>query len=527
MCAVSTCFWCARPRIITLRYKTRRQFKALGRSFGILICGALTVFAFAPFSVWPVAIISLAALFAAVSQMSFQESLYYGWLYGAGLFFAGVHWTFYPIGVYGTGGIMGGVTLTLLFGIFMGLFPAIAIALTTAWKRYPLLRLLVVLPVMWCLVEWSRTWLFTGFPWLIYGYSLIDSPAAALAPAGGVLAASLLLSFSAAAVAAIWVVASRWKWLFVLVVVIVWGGLYTQDRLMWTSPLGDALMAAIVQGNIAQENKWKPSYRQLTLDRYREMSEPVWEQSDFIVWPETAVPDFLHYVGESYLLPLKERAWAEEKTLILGIPVYDHTGPSYYNAVLALGEEPGLYRKRHLVPFGEYLPFRNLLGDKLDFLGTPHGDFSSGADTQKPLIVQGYPVATSVCFEIVFGDEIRRDAAQAAWLINVSNDGWFGGSIAPHQHMQIARMRALETNRDLVRSTNTGISAVIGADGRVKKRTPQFEQLALIEKVQPRQGMTPYVKWGDMPFLVITLVLLSLAGLAAIIVRPRNIMDFV
>ena len=167
-----------------------------------------------------------------------------------------------------------------------------------------------------------------------------------------------------------------------------------------------------------------------------------------------------------------------------------------------------LYFKQHLVAFGEYLPLRWLIGDTLDALAVPNADFTPGAAGQPLLQAAGYPAGTSICFEVAFGRLIAASVPEAALLVNVSNDGWFGDSLAPHQHLEIARVRALETGRPLLRATNTGISAIIDHHGRITARSPQFSQAVVTGSVLPMQGTTPFVQFGNAPALILALLCL-------------------
>jgi apolipoprotein N-acyltransferase len=246
-----------------------------------------------------------------------------------------------------------------------------------------------------------------------------------------------------------------------------------------------------------------------TLSAYLSMTRQV-ADSQIVVWPETAVPAFDTAVEESLLAPLHEQLRAEGRDLILGI-VAAGEGDDYYNAMLSLGVSGrDHYYKRHLVPFGEYLPLERWLRPILDFIEIPMSNFARG-DGSKPLVtLAGQPVGIDICYEDAYAEEIIRALPEATLLINASNDAWFGDSLAPHQHLEIARMRAVETGRYLLRATNTGISAIIAPDGQLLGVTPQFEPSVLTDEVTPRQGMTPFARWGHGGAVVLSLLLLSL-----------------
>jgi apolipoprotein N-acyltransferase len=247
-----------------------------------------------------------------------------------------------------------------------------------------------------------------------------------------------------------------------------------------------------------------------TLERYSRLSRAHWGR-DLVVWPETAVPHFLHKVEQRWLTPLAREAKAAGSELLVGVPVYDSVRDRYYNGAVLLTGTDQAYFKRHLVPFGEFLPFQILLGPLLDFMEIPMSDFSAGSG--RPLVTIGNRQAgLSICYEDAFGPEVREALPEAGYLINLSNDAWFGQSLAPHQHLEMARMRALETGRPLLRATNTGISALIDARGRLLATSPLFQETVLNGAVQPMQGSTPYGRWGDGPLVGGLLLGLLLAG---------------
>jgi apolipoprotein N-acyltransferase len=265
-----------------------------------------------------------------------------------------------------------------------------------------------------------------------------------------------------------------------------------------------------MQGNIPQEDKWAPENLQRTLVQYADMTFNS-EHNDVVVWPETAIPAFFHQVEDNYIPYLEERLAETGTSLLTGIPVLDRESWNYYNSIISLNGRRGFYNKQHLVAFGEYLPLRWLIGDSLDALAVPNADFTPGTGGQPLLVAAGYPVGTSICFEVAFARVINASLPAAAFLVNVSNDGWFGDSLAPAQHLEIARVRAKETGRALLRATNTGISAIIDHDGTIQARSPQFKQAVVKGTVVPRAGATPYVRFGDWPVLVIAVVCLLLA----------------
>ena len=483
---------------------------SLAIAFG---AGALAPVAFAPFGFYPLMILSLIMLFLLLPGLTPAAAFRLGMSFGLGMFGAGVNWVYISIHYFGHSPLPAAIGVMLLLVAFLSLFPALlAYACARLEPRGEGLRgeagvLLLFLPAGWVMLEWVRSWLFTGFPWLNIGYTQIDAPLAGYAPLLGVYGVGWLVALSAGLIAWSLRVGGRRRWLGVVVLMLVWFGGEQLKRIDWTQPSGVPLRVSLVQGNIPQDEKWDPRQQRLTLEKYLALTRAEWypqgrPKSDLVIWPETAVPAFQHQVEEEFLVPLGAEARRAGSDLLTGIPVLDHESWEYYNAVISLGTEEGAYYKHHLVPFGEYLPLRSLLGSLLQVMPLPVADFSSGGLDQPLIRAAGYPIGVSVCYEIIFGEEVITQLPQAAFLVNVSNDAWFGDSLAPHQHLEMARMRALETGRFLLRATNTGISAIIGPDGKLRERGPQFETVVVRGEIEPRNGATPYVRWGNWPAVI-------------------------
>jgi apolipoprotein N-acyltransferase len=369
---------------------------------------------------------------------------------------------------------------------------------------------LLLLPGLYVLLEWLRGWLFTGFPWLNLGYTQLQGPLAGFAPIAGVYGLSLLTALSGGLLwglvrwggsARIWAGAG---------LVALWLGGAGLQRLEWTQPAGEPFAATVVQANIPQATKWDPEARVGIMETYVDMTLAHLD-SDLILWPETAIPDFLHEVRGVLIEPLGERARREGIEIALGIPVLEEETGRYYNGLVSIGSGEDLYAKRHLVPFGEFMPFKSWLGPLAHAFDVPMSDFSRG-DGAQPLLRVGNRIAgASICYEDAFPAELIQALPEAQFLINVSNDAWFGDSLAPHQHLEIARMRALETGRYLVRATNTGISAIIDHLGQVLVEVPSFVRGAVTAAVTPRAGATPYVRVGNWLAIGLALVLVVAA----------------
>lgn len=486
----------------------------LGRSSLAFVAGALTVLAFAPFSLYLLAIATSALLFLlwldAAPAAAFRE----GWMFGAGLLGVGVFWMHISIDQFGNVGTLLAMLITALFSASMALYFGAAgwLAAKLCQVGSGLAGKLLSFCLLWVLFEWLRGWLLSGFPWLSLGYSQIDSLLAGWAPLFGVYGVTLAVTLSAAALIGLMLLDGRRRLPFLVLLALIWGGGALLTGQEWTTAAGKPLSVTIVQGNIAQQEKWKRENLQPTLDVYTGLTRQHWS-SDLIIWPETAVPAFISQVEQGFLAPLSLEAEANNSTLLLGIADWQ-AGDKYYNAMLALGAERAVYRKRHLVPFGEFMPLKPLLQPLIDWLQIPMSDFSPGEKGKPLLNLAGYSAGISICYEDAFGAEVTEALPEAALLVNASNDAWFGDSLALPQHLEIARLRALENGRYLLRATNTGISAIIAPDGGVAAASPAFEQHSLSAFITPMQGVTPYARWGN--WLV---VCFALAGLAMQLMR--------
>lgn len=464
------------------------------------ISGALSVLAFAPFNQFWIIPLTLALLFYLWLDATPRQGFRIGLGFGLGLMGFGASWIHNSIAQFG------GVNLVLAWIVTLGFVFALAIYFAlSGWLAAHLASkrtysLLLVFPAIWVLFEWLRGWLLSGFGWLSLGYSQIDAPLAGYAPVLGVYGVSLMLALSAGLL-------NLWRSAWILLLPLIWLAGWQLQQHNWSDPVGEPFRASLIQGAIPQELKWQPQQFKPTLEIYLKLTE---EQPDsqLIIWPETAVPAFSTQVEASFLQPLSERMALQKQDLLLGIPVRQQDA-SYYNAMLSLGVSGrSQYYKRHLVPFGEFMPLRFLLEPLIETFSIPMSEFSRGESSQALISIAGHQAGISICYEDSFGNEVADTLPQAAFLVNASNDAWFGDSLAPHQHLEIARMRALETSRYMLRATNTGISAIINRQGALLEVSPQFQPSVISAQIQPLQGETPFVRYGN--YLVLILVLAML-----------------
>ena len=490
---------------------TRRRAAAVA-----LLAGAATVGAFAPFGLYPLALLGFAALIHLwLEAPRPADALRAGFWFGLGLFGCGVSWVYVSLHRFGAMPAPLAAVATLGFCAILALYPALAGWLQARIRLPGAIRAVFVIPALWTFFEWLRGWLLTGFPWLSAGYAGVDTPLAGLAPLGGVYAMSLATLVCSGL---LWCVArgrARWAAVAALAAVLAAGAALRQ--LEWTRPLGAPFRAALLQGDIPQDLKFDPQRYAHTLETYARLAEQ--SNAGLIVLPETALPRFLDNVDPAYLRRLGDVARRNGGDLLLGVP-YRAAPGEYYNSVLSLGTSPSqIYHKVHLVPFGEFVPPG--FGWIVRILSIPLADFSRGSPRQPPLAVAGQRVAIDICYEDAYGAAIARALPAATLLVNVSNVAWFGDSLAPAQHLEIARLRALETGRMMLTATNTGITAAIGRDGRVLARLPQSVVGRLEVQAQGYAGATPYSRTGDWPALAAALALLALAYLVARARRSR------
>ena len=476
-----------------------------------LAAGGLMVFAFAPFNWWGLAIGSVAVLFITISGCSPKRAIWRGWLHGLATFGGGVFWVYQSFGFVHISAALALPLTVLLIACLAGYTAVMAGLYARFAPENRTLALLGWAPALWVLIEWLRGWLFTGVTWLQLGYSQLDTPLAGWFPVLG----SYGVSFAVALTAGLFAVTINNRSLpriMAAAVVAIWIAGAWMGTIKWTEAGGSKLRVALVQGNIPQHKKWLSEMRQPTLDRYYQLTEQHWD-ADLIVLPEVALPDYAHKL-RPFLEELLQAATSHNASVLVGLLMLDGNR-QVFNSMVLLGEKPGAYHKRHLLPFGEYLPLASLLRPVVKRLGIPFSSLSPGL-ASAPLVVDGHTLSVSICYEITFGAAIAAASRGTQLLVTTSNDAWFGDSIGPHQHLQIARARSLETGRWMARATNTGITAFIDPKGRIVSAAPAFGIASIAHEVEPRLGMTPYMRWGDRPILILIIAVLVMIGFTAL-----------
>ena len=488
--------------------------------------GALIPLSLAPFDLWPLALVAAGLLLEALQDQPPRRAFLLGWLSGVGRYGIGVSWVWVSIHEHGNASPLLATVLVTLFVAGLALLPALMALGFAALRPRGTLVAAAAFAGCWVLLEWTLTWLLTGFPWLLLGYSQLATPLAGWAPVAGVLGVSLVVVLTGAALRAFgrgFRGAGRNREGVVALVAagLIWGAGAGLQEVRWTRPMGEALEVALVQGAVPQREKWLASSRQRIIDRHLALSADHWGV-DLLLWSEAALTVYPREAGP-LLDRLDRHGERSGTTLITGIPDYsrdpdDPRRVALHNSARALGTGEGRYLKQRLVPFGEYVPLEGLLRGLIDFFDLPMSRARPGPEGQAPLTIGTVPAAMAICYEIAYPDLVRELADGTRILLTISNDAWFGDSIGPPQHLQIARMRALELGRPLARATNDGITALVDDRGRVLGRLPRFEPGVLAGTLQPTGGRTPFATAGSWPVVLLAVLLL----LPALVGRIRR-----
>lgn len=482
-----------------------------------VIGGALQTLALAPWGWWPLGLLGLGLFALLLFKASRRRTAFIAFLFGLGLYGTGTSWVFISIHQFGGAAPWLATLLTAVFVLCMALVFTLPFLLLCRLLGHGRLGIMLVFPACYLLGEWLRTWLLTGFPWMYIGYGHLTTPLGNWAPLVGVLGVGYITAFTAA-VAASWCFLMRPGANLImasLLVVLCWGVGVKLGAVEWTRVNTEQpISVAMIQPNVPQEVKWSPEFAQPTLALLEELSEPLWGH-DWLIWPEAAIP-LVYHNALPFLQKMDQRASETDTGLITGI-IYDDQDNQFYNSLAGFGAASGLYHKRRLVPFGEYVPLESWLRGLITFFDLPTSYINVGPEGQRGLLAQKVSIAPSICYEVVYPILVAEAARQANVLLTVSNDAWFADSIGPLQHLQMAQMRALETGRYLVRSTNNGVSAIVDHRGRLVERSEQFVATTLSGVVYPAYGHTPFMRAGHWPVL-----LLALASVLGVLAARRR-----
>jgi apolipoprotein N-acyltransferase len=529
----------------------------LARLLIAALAGCALTFSFAPFYFYPLAFFSVGVLAYLWMLETPKEAFWSGWAYGIGFFGSSTYWVYISIHYFGNAPVVIALIVTILFVLFLAFLFFALLGVFTSYlihhnhlramlnrscatknagsirKRRWIPRLcrgttaegnlhgysipsLFIFPACWVLGEFWRTYILTGFPWALLGYSQMHSPLRSLAPIIGVYG----ISYITALIASILIVLGSHATSFakknvgIALMIIIFVAAFSFQGVQWTRASGPSINVSLIQGNIDQNHKWDLEYLIKILETYKNLSASQWT-SKLIVWPEAAVPTFPEEVPK-FIAFLNENAKANHSNLLFGVPFQNTLTKQYYNGMMMVGENQGVYEKVHLVPFGEYLPLKFLFAWFYHYFQVPMSSASAGPRYQEPLKMDGFKIAPFICYEIIYPWRVLRDTIGRQLIISISDDSWFGNSIALDQHQQMAQMRALETGRYLLLGANTGITAIIDPRGRVIKKAPQDQEYVLAGEILPMSGKTPLMFWQYYPIL-----LLALFSILASLIRVR------
>lgn len=492
-----------------------------GQLFVAFILGAVQVFAFAPFEQWWVIYPAFVGFFLLLQQLQKTTRRYFliSFIFSISSLIATLYWIYVSMDLFGGMPKIVSALLIVLLCAYLAIYPSIAL-----WASSRFLglsdtqRYLLLIPVFWLISDWLRGYVLTGFPWAYLGYSHADTPLVGLAPVLGVQGITLSIMVICGALTLLIQKQKIGLSLTVIGALLISAFILQKQQYTTAQP---EINVSLVQGNIDQNEKWKKDQLSPSLQKYVALSERALDsQPELIIWPESAIAA-LEVNVQAFLQPLSADLAAKNKTLITGIIGYDLKTDNYYNSIITLGKLPkrqgyslqggNRYQKHHLLPIGEFVPFETLLRPLAPYFNLPMSSFQRGAQVQNNLQTEQASLAAAICYEIAFPELLRKNIGEKTGIIlTISNDAWFGNSIGPDQHLQIARMRAIEFARPLLRATNNGVTAIFDASGNELGRLPVNAAAVLSKKIQPAYGQTPYQYAGSYPlYLYCLLVLLG------------------
>ncbi|MDO5054956.1 MAG: apolipoprotein N-acyltransferase [Pasteurella oralis] len=495
-----------------------------------IISGAMGVFAFSPFDYWGFAYIALLGLIFVVKTAEKRTALWGAFWWGVAFFTFGVNWLHVSIHHFGGTPLVVSYLLVVILSAYLALYPVLFAYLVRRFQ----VNSVAIYPVIWTFTEFLRGWIFTGFPWLQFGYSQIDSPFAHLAPLFGVTGVTFFVMWVSAIIfSIITALLHRPRKLnvalinVVLLVVVSSLSAYTSQINYVKQVKEKGLKVTLAQGNVEQNLKWDPDYLYKTLDIYHKLIARHLGKTDVIILPESALPVLENRI-QPFFKGLQELAYQSGTEVIVGTVYQDEIQDKLFNSIVTLGNKTqsysldtaNRYNKHHLVPFGEYVPLEMILRPLGNVFNLPMSAFQAGDEVQSPLQVKNQHFTAAICYEIILGEQLRQNMQKETdFILTVSNDAWFGDSIGPWQHLQMARMRALELGKPVIRATNTGISVFIDEQGKIVAQAPQFVETTLTYHVSPTEGKTPYSVLGNLPIYALSLLLLLMRGFNVLIRR--------
>ena len=469
--------------------------------------GILFPFGFAPFHLPGLSLLSLACLFIQLQSVSLKHSFWVGFTYGLGFLGVGVSWVYVSIHEYGHLNVVLSACITLLFVTYLALYLGLVAFLFNRLRAHSPLRSCLLFSAIWCFGEYLRATLMGGFPWLLLGIGQMDTPLKYLLPVFGIYGVSFFACFTATifAVSTQQKTVKRWFWILVFLFLLLAPALL---KFNWVTQSPTPVSVGIIQANLSMRDKWDESLFWQLLQRYKDGIAKLIDHENLIVMPESAIPLPPSYVS-NFLESIDLQATQKNSAILLGIPQPTSDGARFYNSISTLGIASGVYAKQHLVPFGEFIPqpFEHLMS----WLGIPITNLQSGKVNQPLIQVQNHPIAALICYELAYPALLRKQLPEAEWIVSVSDDGWFGHSLAMYQQLQMAQALSLQAGRYHIVANNDGLSSVIDTQGNLMSSLPPFSSGLLRTTIYPATGSTPWVYWGDLPVLLFMLSLVVAA----------------
>jgi len=489
-----------------------------GRLICCLLAGATMGLSFAPWKLSFIAILAPAILLY-IWVTTHKNHFALGFSFGLGMFASSMSWIFVSIYVFGETSVLLAVLLTSLLIVYLAIYPGLqGILLHKFYAQKPRLACIIGFPTSWVLIELLRSYILSGVPWALLGLVHTETPLGSMAPVFGVYGVSLLSAAFSGALVMLIRANRTWQLISFCGIAFLWVALWYSNQLAWTKPTGRSYKVALVQGNTSPITKFS-QMQPLDFIRslYLRLSLTAFDKAKLIIWPEGAIPIPADMIVD-FLESIESTALRHKTTIATGIPLPMAEQPNRYtNGLLLLGQESGNYAKRKLLPFGDYVPFENLLRGLIGFFDLPLSSYLPGEYEQPNLLTAAGKLAPLICYEIAFPELVRNNIARdTSAILTISEDGWFGNSIGPHQHLQIAQMRARETGRFVLRATVSGVTAIINPEGRVIAQLPQFTEGVLLQDYAEYKGQTPWVKLGIMPYAVLIFCLFLLGNISVI-----------
>jgi apolipoprotein N-acyltransferase len=493
-----------------------------GKLLRPFLAGLLIPFGFAPFHLPGFTILGIALLYAMLNRQTVKQAFLTGFFFGLGFLGLGLSWVYVSIHEYGHLNVLFSGLITLLFVFYLALYPAlVAVLYTRLASKCSVLFSCFLFGAIWCLGEYLRSTVMSGFPWLLLGFGQIDTPLKYFLPIVGVYGVSFLTCLAATFL--VKTIQStkmkRYVWLIAFIALLLTPTFLKYKK--WTTVVDTPVSVGIIQANLSMRDKWDESLFWQLLQQYKEGIAQLMGKKKLIVMPESAIPVPESYVSD-FIDTVNLQGTQAESSILLGIPQPTNNDETYYyNTLISLGAAQGTYYKQHLVPFGEYIPqpFEQII----KWLAIPSANLKSGKKNQPLIRVDNHPIATLICYELAYPELLRKQLPEAEWIVSISDDGWFGRSLAMYQQLQMSQVLSLQTGRFQVVSNNDGLSSIINSEGSIVASLPAFSAGILEENIYPATGTSPWVYFGDLPVLLLCMLAVLWVPLSETVRKKREV----